>query len=98
MPVSTSISTPTVLLAARAAAAMSATFTASSTATITSADRASSASAATFSRPAMVLTTKMLSRPLRTITIASHTVAVEMPIAPASICRRASSGLLCTLI
>ena len=98
MPVSTSISTPTVLPTARAARAIRAAFSASSTATITSASRASAAIVASFSGPSTVLTMKMLSRPERTITTASHTVAVEMPIAPAPTCMRASSGLLCTLM
>ena len=87
-----------MLPATRAAFAMSAALAASSTATITSPSRPSAAMAASFSGPATVLTMKMLSSPERIITTASHTVAVEMPIAPASTCMRASSGLLCTLM
>ena len=90
--------TPSRVPAAWAAADRASALAASSTATITSARPASSASARSLSGPATVLTTKMWSSPESTRTIASHTVATDSPIAPASTCSRLSCGLLWTLM
>ena len=86
-----------MLPAARAAAAISAALPASSIATRTSWSRASVASASSFSAPTTVFITEIELTPALAITIASQTVAVATPTAPARTWRRLSCGLLWVL-
>ena len=84
---STSIITPSCEPAAAAAADSAAALATSSTATSTLRLRASSASTRIFSGCATVLTTKRLSSPAHAKATASHTVAIDSPMAPAATCR-----------
>ena len=98
MPTSTSTRTPITEPAATAAAERSSRFAALSTATVTRPPRAASASALIRDGPTTSLATRMSSTPASIMTIASHAVAVETPMAPASTWRRAIWGALCVFV
>ena len=94
MPVSTSTRIPSVVPASTRHADRASASPTSSTLTRTFASRASSAAARRLCGSTSWFAISTSSAPARTITMASQTVAAQIPNAPCSSCSRATCGLL----
>ncbi len=97
MPTSTSIRTSSRLPTSRTARSSSSQLRGSSTATVKRPCRLARARARILSLPPTWLAIKTSSMPARLMTIASQTVAVQTPMAPASTCMKCELGTFMNL-